>query len=293
MRAVPPRTPKKAPAPAAPVSRDELTAVAREALRALPGLRAADLKKKLPKPLQARHAEVLDVLRELAASGEVFRHVTAKTERFFASDPVATLDRIVPEVLTGAGPLTSAALKKAVVVAAPGHDDLLAAWLKTAVARRVIFEHGPAPKRYGSTPDLVRWLAKTLVEMKKVLPAIDDAGVPRERVIEAIRKAIGLPNAPPPPLPPSSSDRDVVQTALAQLASERPPGTLLHVRDLRERTPLDKERFDAAALALSREGIAVLHHHDHPAALSEQDRLALVTDGRGTFFIGIAPRSPE
>jgi hypothetical protein len=68
---------------------------------------------------------------------------------------------------------------------------------------------------------------------------------------------------------------------------------LLHVRDLRARTPLDKERFDAAALALSREGLAVLHHHDHPAGLSEEERRSLVADGRGVFYIGIAPGSPS
>jgi hypothetical protein len=84
-----------------------------------------------------------------------------------------------------------------------------------------------------------------------------------------------------------------VRTALRQLASEHRPGTLLLIHDLRARTALDKARFDAAALALSREGAAVLHHHDHAALLSEEERRELVADGRGTHYIGIAPRSPS
>lgn len=291
----------RAPAKAAPLSRDELTAVAREAVRALPGLRAADLKKKLPKPLQSQHVEVLEALRGLSASGEIFRHVTPKAERFFAVDPIATLDGIVPEILARGEPMAPAALKKTVAEAAPAEADLFEEWLGMAIARRLVFAHGTAakgaPKRVGSAPDLAGLLAKTFVELRKVLPAIDGAGVPLERVLEAIRKEIGLagapsPTAPTPARPPAPpSDHDVVRAALARLASEDRPGTLLLVKHLRARTPLDKERFDAAALALSREGAAVLHHHDSPAALTEDERRLLVADGRGTYYVGIAPRS--
>lgn len=301
---MPPRTPRKAPATAAPLSHEERLAVAREAVKALPGLRAADLKKKLPKPLQARHAEVLEALKELAASGDLFGYVTTKAERFFAADPIATLDRVVPEILDRSGPLDPKAILRAVAAAAPGHEEPLAAWMKTAPKRRLIFEHAPAPKsrakRFGSTPDLRRLLSKTLAELHKALAAIEADGVPRERVLETIREDLGLSAAPIAKAPESSapstsmpSDRDVVRAALDKLVTERPAGTLLHARDLRARTPLDKERFDAAALALSREGVVVLHHHDHPAALSEEERRALITDGRGMFYIGIAPRSAE
>lgn len=318
---VPARSSRKAPASPVPLTREELAAAARSAVAENPGLKGAALKRALPKPHQKQHAEALAVLRELAAKGEVFRHAKGKVERFFGADPVATLDRLVPDLLGREGPLDPAALKRAVERDARGHGDLVAEWLKSALARRVVFEHAPLPrsraKRYGKEPDLARLLAKTFAELRKALAPIDGAGVPRERVIDALRDELGLPGRPaaapssavgpsipapamaapaiPAPAvaaPSTADDRDIVRAALSQLASEHRPGTLLLVHDLRARTPLDKERFDAAALALSREGAAVLHHHDHAAALSDEERRQLVADGRGTHYIGIAPRSP-
>lgn len=263
-------------------------------------MRGADLKKALPKPLQPQHADALAALRELSAKGEVHRYAKGRTERFFAIDPVATLDRVAPEILTREGPLTLPDLKKAVERAARGHADLLQEWLKSALARKRIFTHGPLPKsrakRFGSEPDMGLVLRKTLAELKKALVETDAADVSRERVIEVLRGEIGLARstaAAPSAPSPAAADQEIVRTALRQLASEHRPGTLLLIHDLRARTALDKDRFDAAALALSREGAAVLHHHDHAALLSEEERRQLVADGRGTHYIGIAPRSPS
>src|SRR5262249_54373586 len=150
------------------------------------------------------------------------------------------------------GPLAAPALAKAVERARRGHGDLTAEWLKSALARRIVFEHGPAPgargKRYSSAPDLGRLLARTAAELKKALIQTDAAGVPRERVLDALRAAIGLAGSAGAASAAAAGDRDVVKNALRQLASEHRPGTLLLVHDLRARTPLDKERFDAAVL---------------------------------------------
>ncbi|MFO0593411.1 MAG: hypothetical protein U0441_38070 [Polyangiaceae bacterium] len=311
---------KKAPAPKtrtvrgkaapAPLSRDELAAAAKEAARAIPGVRPADLKKKLPKPLQSQHEEVLATLRELAAAGELHRFVTAKAERFFAADPIETLVRVVPEVLAKTGPLALPDLKKAVIAAAPGHEDPLSEWLKIAPKRGLLFEHsappakgkkGKGPKRFGATPDLEGLLAKALAELEKALDVTDGAGVPRAQILDFLAAKMGVsptsarfaPSATRhsgAPLQPS--DRDVVREALAKLASEDRPGALLLIEDLRRRTSLEKDRFDAAVLEMSRGGLAVLHHHDHPAGLSDEERNALVPDGRGVYYHGIAPRSP-
>jgi hypothetical protein len=273
----------------------------REALAKKPGLTATELKKMLPKPMWAQHAEALSALRGLVAGGEAFRHAKGKIERFFAADPVATLDHVVRGLLAQSGPLTEVDLKKAAEKEARGHGALIPEWRKSALARHIVFEHAPLPrsraKRYGAEPDLARLLAKTFTELRKALSQIDAAGVPRERVADAVQKELGLAgrSAAGPTAavsPDGDADRDLVRAALHRLASEHRPGTLLLVHDLRARTPLDKERFDAAALALAREGAAVLHHHDHAAALDETERRQLVTDGRGTHYIGIAPRSP-
>ena len=316
-----PRAPSRAPKPpknsvaneAAQLPRAELVAVAKEAVRAVPGLRAVDLKKKLPKPLQRKHEEVRAILAELAAAGEVHRFVTAKAERFYAEDPIETLVRVVPEVLGKTGPLDLPALKRAVIAAAPGHEDPLAAWLKIAPSRGLLFEHAPekkkGPKRFGATPDLDAVLAKALAEMEKAIEKTDAIGLPREQILDHLRQKLGLPSTPKQALSeqaiskqaPSrqalseqaSSDAGQVREALARLAAEDRPGALLLIEDLRRRSALDKARFDAAVLELSRQGGCVLHHHDHPAGLTEEERTALVHDGRGVYYHGVAPRSPS
>ena len=307
-RAADARPVRAAASPAEPLSREELVAVAKETVRALPGVRASDLKKKLPKPLQARHEEVTGALRDLAASGDLHRFVTAKAERFFAEDPIETLVRVVPEVLAKTGPLALPALKKAVIAAAPGHEDPLSEWLKIAPKRGLLFEHAPppvkgkkgkGPKRFAATPDLEGLLAKALAELAKALDVTDGAGVPREQILSLLATKLGVtahgltPSTPRGDASGGPSDSDVVRGALAKLASERPSGTLIHVRDLRAAALLSKERFDRAALALSREGVTVLHRHDHPHQISEEERADLVTDGHSAFFIGVALRSPE
>jgi hypothetical protein len=67
----------------------------------------------------------------------------------------------------------------------------------------------------------------------------------------------------------------------------------LPIRELRARARLDKSDFDAAALDLSREGLVVLHHHDHPGSLSEAEQRALVRDASGTHYVGVARRAAQ
>ena len=81
---------------------------------------------------------------------------------------------------------------------------------------------------------------------------------------------------------------EIVRAALRQVASENPPGELLLARHVRDRAPLEKARFDAAALELFRDRLIILQHHDHPKALSEAERSTLIFDGHDTYFLGMA-----
>jgi hypothetical protein len=81
--------------------------------------------------------------------------------------------------------------------------------------------------------------------------------------------------------------------ALGAVSAENPPGALLSVREVRARAGLPKAVFDALALAFASKQLVTLHHHDFPSSLSAPERAQLIEDGRGTFYIGIAPRRPE
>jgi hypothetical protein len=73
------------------------------------------------------------------------------------------------------------------------------------------------------------------------------------------------------------TETTTVATALKTLTARRPAGALLLVRELRGLCPgMGKADFDAAVLALRAARSVVLHHHDHAAHLSTEERDQLV-----------------
>jgi len=211
---------------------------------------------------------------------------------------VARLDRVVPELLRRGGGLVSTQLKAAVKSAAPNHDQFFADWLKTALARKMLYESPGKPKTYVADPpppDLKLLLKKPLAELHKLLATLEGKGITREHIVDFLRTELGVgepvaatANGEPPRA--SASSREVFLEALRRFAADNPSGALLPVRELRARAGLGKQDFDAAALALSREGLLVLHRHDHAASLSEAEQNALVRDALGRHYIGVALR---
>jgi hypothetical protein len=239
---------------------------------------------------KAHGPRALELARHLAASGGLWRVVKGKEEWFFATDPITTLDRTVPALLREAGPLGEAGIKAQIKARAPGHDGLVKDWLKGALARGVIFEQPSGPgskggKCFGPELDLRVSLGKPLAELQKAISAVERSGVSRESVLEFLRRELGVVSAPP-----RRASREVFLEALRRFAADNPSGALLPVRELRARAGLGKQDFDAAALALSSEGLLELHHHDHAGALSEAEQSILVRDPRGRHYVGIALR---
>lgn len=66
------------------------------------------------------------------------------------------------------------------------------------------------------------------------------------------------------------------------------PGVLHSIaRSWRPAVPeVPKDRFDRAAVDLAKRRKVVLHHHDYPATLSEEERAGLVRDEMGTYYVG-------
>jgi hypothetical protein len=146
------------------------------------------------------------------------------------------------------------------------------------------------------TPQQARDLARDLRRGRALHAAVAAALEDLAAQIEAYQRA-PVPVSAPPPVPvllAARAARDAVLAAVVTAAHREPPGTLLSVRVVRalasSQVP-QKDVFDAAALALAREGAIVLHHHDHPWGLSEQERAQLVHDPvMGLYYVGIAPR---
>ena len=88
---------------------------------------------------------------------------------------------------------------------------------------------------------------------------------------------------------PHADPRGVVLLALGELERDEPREVLHRVSDLRARTTLSKEAFDAAALELATEGRITLQFHDHAMMRPAAERDAMVTDGTH-FFHAVARR---
>ena len=266
----------------------ELPTVVLEALRDAQSIKGAQFKKKLPVSYQAFDKEARAIAQRLAEQNEVHRWTKGAKEIFFANDPDSTIELALLPLVT-ATPLDELTLKAHLAEAAPGHEDLLKDWLQSAVKRKVLYEHRASKgfkKRFGRQPDIVGTLRSTLTALRKALQQTDAQGLSRTTIADALLQELGLP----PTAAPSAQPSGQVLSALRTLVSENPRQALLSVRDLRARLKLSKDEFDSAALALSREGVISLHHHDHPASLSDLEREQLVRDARGTHYIGIALR---
>jgi hypothetical protein len=70
----------------------------------------------------------------------------------------------------------------------------------------------------------------------------------------------------------------------------RPPNPVALLRRRPALRGLSKEEFDRAALELLRQGRIYMAPHDHALRLPEQERLGLVADGRGNFYVSITAR---
>jgi hypothetical protein len=175
-----------------------------------------------------------------------------------------------------------------------GTQDLVKEWLKGAVARGEVFLYPPAGgsrvKRYWKEPDATALLKKVVTELKKVLESSAGRHVTKERVLDLIAKELGL-DARVAGGSSATDERQRFLDGLKEYTREQPKNALLSVRELRPRVGLDKQRFDAIALELQREGIVVLHHHDHPESLAEAERTRLIVGEKGVHYHGIALRS--
>jgi hypothetical protein len=148
-------------------------------------------------------------------------------------------------------------------------------------------------------------LGRTLAALERDLPALCAAQRSRTEVAAFLAEQLGALSEPGAPagVPDLSASEErraeggstaspaawaVVLNALRQLERESPRGALLSVRELRTRSGLDKPSFDRAALELAGQGRVSLHAHDHAGVLSESERRALIEDGRGVHYVGIA-----
>jgi hypothetical protein len=269
-------------------------------------LTAADLAKRLDSPLKFKAGDLIPVLDACVAAGTLhaFPPASAKGKpRYWDRDALAFGRRTMLILLDAKGPQTQANLRKSVKWLS---DTQFAQLFESLRAARELRPQPPVGGKRGELfgnrpPTPGPYLKKLGTELAKIVETLTAAGVSREdlrRACVELIEAAGVPfggaesavRHSPPAVQPESPDLIALMKRL-EPGAER--GALVGTRDLRCAAGLDKAHFDSAVLELSRQGRVSLHRHDFPASLSPEERDELVTDGAGTYYVGLALRQSE
>jgi hypothetical protein len=162
-----------------------------------------------------------------------------------------------------------------------------------------VWEHPPrgrGPARVGCVrPDPRDYLAAARRELEAVCRRLAVAGVSPQEVLSALAQMVepAPGRLPQQTAAPAAAE---VETLLAQMLLVEPAaagGAVVSLPELRRRLQMPKQRFDQVVLALGSRRRLFLHRHVHPGALSPAQLDELVSDGRGTYYIGAVLRSGE
>jgi hypothetical protein len=168
--------------------------------------------------------------------------------------------------------------------------------VRRLAAEGVLFAHPPyragGARRFALKPaEPEAYIPKDLLgQLKALCRRLDQVGIPPERVFAALRRGV----EPRRRTPGVEELGGLILKAALEVKPAAAHGALVLLPELWQavrRTVADKADFDRAVLHLAGEGRVDLHEHDHPQSLTALDRSELVTDGRGSWFVGLAIRS--
>jgi hypothetical protein len=289
---------KAPPAPPSPETLERILAVVQTTTEPMT---AGQLSKLLVAPHKLTEAKLTPILEEFVKTSrlKLFDAKTAKGKPRYWDRGVNELGQsLITAAIAKKGPQARTALRTA---AKQVPDETFEAAMKSLQDTGAIFEHPPLLKKkqlFGTTPPSPGpYLAAIATQLTKVVDQLLAAKVPQSEVrrvllelveatgISVFSRAAAQEAASPPPV----ADVDLL-TLMKRIEPAAENGALVPARDLRRAANIEKTRFDHAVLDLARQGRVMLHRHDFAAGLSEVERDELVTDGRGTYYVGMALR---
>jgi hypothetical protein len=263
-------------------------------------LTAKDVSTKISGPVKFTEAELTPVLNELVGAREL-HPIPSKTAtgkpRYWTGDLGDFVRITLVRLLSVKGPLPLPALKKEVKgLSAAQFDEIL----ERQIAGRQLFHHPPAGKKgkalIGSQPPRPEpYLAEMAASLQKTVELLRSADVSIESLRRALIQMIESAGVPFGSTSDTSSRRARIESVdLESLMRRVEPaadrGALVAPRQLRPLTNMTKGDFDRAVLELAAAGRISLHRHDYVASLTDDERNDLVTDGLGTYYVGLALR---
>lgn len=248
-------------------------------------LSVAAVLKALPVGRKPTKKEVQIRLGKLVEAGRIHRWPGA-AEKFSAFSPQSFAQEQVLRVLSS-GPLTEAEIKQQVSRSATSLVKTALAALTSELAvlrhpklgRRLPFGLGP--------PDATDYLPAEIATAFKRLMKV---GFKEAELQLALRRYAG--GVEEDHAPTGDGGQEIL-AAMPRLNSQASRGALVYLAELRAALTQqfrDKESFDRAVLDLANQGKVQLQSHAWPGRLSDDDKKALIPNGRGAFFDAIGLR---
>jgi hypothetical protein len=265
---------------------------------------AREVLRRLELPIKLTEVDLSQILDEAAVAGKLHAipPATARGKpRYWNRDALTYARFAILKALNEKGPLSESALKKA----AKGFSDAqVRQMIDAALAAGELWRHPPLGKskkeligRQPPAPEL--YLREAGVELTRIVAQLRAAGVRHEelrralvQVVEATGVSFGSAASAGQTLKDSPRTGSVDLVAIMRrIEPGADRGALVGSRDLRRVAKLDKPLFDRAVLELARQGRVSLHRHDYATSLTAAERDELVTDGAGTYYVGVALRN--
>jgi hypothetical protein len=293
---------KAAPSPPTAEARDEAIACLR---RQVEPVTAKQLAKLLVAPFKISEVFLVPLLDEFVGGGQLnaFPPATPKGQRRYWDRDLIEFGRLqIRQLLQKKGAQPKAKLKSA----AKGLNDAqFVQAFQGLIDIRQIVEHPPIGKsktlKYGTEPPAPELYLKDLgQQLAKIVGQLIAAGTSRnelKKVVEGwlTQAGLSLEKAAEPVVAlvsPATNELNLL-LLMRQIEPGAERGALVTARELRRVANLDKNQFDQTVLGLARQGRLMLHRHDHASGLSASERDELVTDGLGTYYVGMALRRVE
>jgi len=260
-------------------------------------LTVAKIEKAIPKSALNSKKDLPELLEQMVRAGQIRLHKARSSVYWLPSLEDQASEKIL-EALNEI-PLTKTDLKskltKSLTEWPPTRrDEMLARLIREKRVYKVKPLAGNGQllsARAEATPqDYVRLALQSAVDRLK------SKGLTAEQVMAVAREVLQAGPALPATPPSRHDDVDLERLILERMLGLKPsaatgaPVELSQLRHALRPEVADKDVFDRAVMGLAEQGRVAVHRHDYVSSLNQEDLAALVSDGRGNYFVAVTLR---
>lgn len=259
------------------------------------GLPPNKIHKELPPSYRSSAKQTAARMNKLNAQGSIKAWQPPPGKSKNPPAPIYSLELIEPLIaidmlgLLKNQPLTLTEIKKSF----PAHiHKYLLNFLDPLIKKRTIKWHPPQKRNCLGLqePNPADFLA---AEIRKLFEKGEKLGFQADAILHAVQ-AHAKPSSSKKPMALTAAEAErTILEAMASLKPAAAQGALVYIPDLRQAlrsTFPDKESFDRAILELATLEKVQLQSHSLPAELTEEQRAAMIDNGRGSYFMAVGIR---